>query len=72
MPKPLYWHAIVSLGGDIIVIGGEDSRSKLQLDLYKLSCSNGECEWTTMEQKLQKPRDSMVAMVVPDDFFDCQ
>ena len=71
LPKPLYSHAIVSLGGDIIVIGGWDNDNR-QSDLYKFSCSDGECEWTTMDQKLLKPRSSMVAMVVPDDFFDCQ
>ena len=70
MPKPLTSHAIVSLGGDIIVIGGYDpSRSD---KMYKLSCSDGECDWTTMDKKLQKTRSRMVAMVVPDDFFDCQ
>ena len=72
MPKPLYGHSIVSIGGDIIVIGGADSNEKAQSDLYKFSCNNGDCQWTNLEQKLQNPRRGMVAMVVPDDFFDCQ
>ena len=71
LPNPLEYHVIVSLGGDIIVIGGNGPNGRSD-DIYKLSCSDGECEWTTMDQKLQKPRTSMVAMVVPDDFFDCQ
>ena len=72
MPKPLSSHALVSIGGDIIVIGGVDSNYDDQSSLYKLSCNNGDCKWTTLDQKLQKPRSDMVAMVVPDDFFDCQ
>ena len=69
LPKPLSYHAIVSIGGDIIVIGGWDGDN--QSALYKLECKNGDCQWSTLPQSLKYARDAMVAMAIPDDFFDC-
>ena len=70
LPKPLKDHAIVSIGGDIIVIGGWDDIND-QSNLYKLSCYNEDCQWTTLPQTLKVHRDDMVAVAIPDDFFDC-
>ena len=75
MPEPLHDHAIVSIGGDIIVIGGYTRYGAYgggcQSALYNLSCKNGDCQWTTLPQNLKIARRSMVAMAIPDDFFDC-
>ena len=70
LPKLLASHAIVSIGGDIIVIGGWDDIND-QSNLYKLSCYNEDCQWTTLPQTLKVHRDDMVAVAIPDDFFDC-
>ena len=73
-PKPLRGHALVSIGSDIIVIGGiSDVRQEYvrHSSLYKLSCKNGDCQWTTLPQSLKFARSDMVAMAIPDDFFDC-
>ena len=72
LPKPLKDHAIVSIGGDIIVIEGYDGYAyDDQSNLYKLSCYNEDCQWTTLPQTLKVHRDDMVAVAIPDDFFDC-
>ena len=70
LPKLLRGHAIVSIGGDIVVIGGSDGND-FQSALYKLECKNGDCQWTTLPQSLKFARFAMVAMAIPDDFFDC-
>jgi len=71
LPKKIYGHAIVSISGDIIVIGGWDDDNELQSILYKLSCQNEDCQWTTLPQSLKFARNSMVAIAIPDDFFYC-
>ena len=71
MPKKIYGHAIVSISGDIIVIGGRDDDYENQSALYKLSCQNEVCQWTNLPQSLKFPRSAMVAIPIPDDFFDC-
>ena len=71
LPKKINSHAIVSIGGDIIVIGGWDDYLYDQSTLYKLSCQNEDCQWTTLPQSLKFPRRSMVAIAIPDDFFYC-
>ena len=62
----------VSIDGDIIIGGGSkagaDNYSK---SLHKLSCANGVCNWTKLPQAIENPRGHHIAMVVPDDFFDC-
>ena len=70
MPKALRSHAIVSIGGEIIVIGGHFVGGETAL--YKLSCYDSNCKWTTLPQKLKFARSSMVAMAIPDDFFNCK
>ena len=78
LPKELQGHAIVSIGDDIVVIGGfnyydydYDYYDDNNYNLYKLSCQNGNCQWTTLPQRLKSARSFMVAMAIPDDFFDC-
>ena len=73
MPKKLTHARIVSIDGDIIVIGGLDysQNREEQSALYKLSCKSGNCQWTTLPQSLEIARSDMVAIAIPDDFFDC-
>ena len=75
LPKKLSGIGIVSIGGDIIVIGGlgydHNYNYKYQSAIYKLSCQNGNCQWTTLPQSLKFARSNMIAVAIPDDFFDC-
>ena len=66
MPKSLIWHSMVEVNGDLFVIGGgyyEDNKL-----IYKLSCSNGNCTWTTLTQQLKFAREGQVAILVNDSF----
>ena len=66
MPKSLMWHSMVEVNGDLYVIGGgyyEDNKL-----IYKLSCSNGKCTWTTLTQQLKFAREGQVAILVNDSF----
>ena len=63
-------HAMVKINDDLIVIGGETPTATSSA-LYRLTCSNGEFQWFTLPQKLQIPRQKMVATVIPDDFLGC-
>ena len=80
LPMKLRSHSIVTIGGDIIVIGGvpDDAQCKnfqgnaVCKALYKLSCKSGNCQWTTLPQSLEFSRTDMVALAIPDDFFDCK
>ena len=74
LPKPLSSHAMVHIDGDLVVIGGKTPTKHyldVSSDLLRLSCSNGKCNWFQLPQKLQTPRYSMVAVVLPDDFLGC-
>ena len=64
-------HAMVKINDDLIVIGGATTLTATSSALYRLTCSNGEFQWFTLPQKLQIPRESMVATVIPDDFLGC-
>ena len=68
-----FWDiSALSIDGDIIIIGGSiGSTDTHHTSLYKLSCANGVCNWSILPQELESPRGLLVAMVVPDDFFDC-
>ena len=71
LPKSISDHAIVRIGGDIVVIGGYDGVD-YQSALYKLTCSDGNCQWHTLPDTLRFARANMIAIAIPDDFFDCR
>ena len=75
LPKPLMSLEMVSVGFDLIAIGGAESifliNSKVSPDLFKLSCTNNICQWETLHQKLKLPRCRFVAIPVPDHFINC-
>ena len=66
MPKKLSGLSAVVLNGDLYAIGGYDGNN-YQNAIYSLSCSSGNCSWTTMDQELKVARRNQVAMAVPND-----
>ena len=69
MPKALAGHELVSIGYDLIVIGGWDG--SYSGSIYKLSCSNNVCNWDKLQTELKVPRYEFTAILLPDDFIDC-
>ena len=70
MPKSLIWHSMVEVNGDLYVMGGSNYGDEYDEDklIYKLSCSNGNCTWTTLTQQLKFAREGQVAILVNDSF----
>ena len=67
MPKRLYGLSAVVLSGDLYAIGGRDENSYYQTAIHRLSCSSGNCAWTTMDQELKVGRKDAIAMAVPNN-----
>ena len=72
LPKPLKGHSSLSLGQDLIVLGGEyDLHPPLgdvrySYSIFKLSCSDGQFHWEELDEKLQTARYSFVADFIPN------
>ena len=66
MPKKLYGLSAVVLNGDLYAIGGYDGND-YQTAIHRLSCSSGNCDWTTMDKELTVARYFHIAMAVPND-----
>ena len=64
MPKKLQGLSAVVLSGDLYTIGGSDGND--QTAIHRLSCSSGNCAWTTMDQELKVAQRFQVVMAVPD------
>ena len=67
MPKKLGGLSAVVLNGDLYAIGGRDENDYPQAAIHCLSCSSGNCAWTTMDQELTVARYFHIAMAVPND-----
>ena len=67
MPKKLGGLSAVVLNGDLYAIGGRDENDHYQTAIHCLSCSSGNCAWTTMDQELKVARFCHIAMAVPND-----
>ena len=71
MPQRLLGLSAVVLSGDLYAIGGADDYGDDLFDeqtaIHRLSCSSGNCAWTTMDQELKVGRWLQIAMVVPKD-----
>jgi hypothetical protein len=67
LPKAFYGFSMLEMHGDTYVIGGETS-SAYESSIYQLSCSSGQCSWTTLNQQLKMARSYLVAMPVQDNF----
>ena len=67
MPKKLDGLSAVVLNGDLYAIGGQDKNNEYQTAIHRLSCSSGNCAWTTMDQELKVGRNAHIAMAVPNN-----
>ena len=67
MPKKLEGLSAVVLSGDLYAIGGRDENGDYQTAIHRLSCSSGNCAWTTMDQELKVGRNAHIAMAVPNN-----
>ena len=65
MPKKLRGHSAIVLNGDLYTIGGRDENGDYQTAIHRLSCSSGNCAWTTMDQELKVARGFQVSLAVP-------
>ena len=70
LPKPLGSHTKTELDNNLLVIGGI-SILEPQSAIYSFGCSQGNCIWTTLSQKLSAPRYSAIAMVIPSSLTNC-
>ena len=74
----LFAHEMVSIGYDLVVIGGcndwldgQPHCQSVSGSFYKLSCSNNLCKWDKLPEELKTPRGWFTAMTLPDDFIEC-
>ena len=71
MPRKLCCFSMLEIQGDVYVFGGLGIWPETAgTDIYKLSCSSGNCIWSTLKQKLKIARRHLVAIPVKDDFYD--
>ena len=66
MPKTLGGHSSLTFGNDLIVLGGESNDNNYSSSVFKLSCKNGIFNWEELDVKLQIPRRSFVASLIPN------
>ena len=77
MPNSLGGHGMISIGYDLLVIGGYHTLSVnppkgiVLGSIYKLSCSNDECKWDKLTKELKTPSVYLTAIPLPDDFIEC-
>ena len=80
LPIILGGHEMVSIGYDLIVIGGGPKTNGLSglsglfnfnSLIYKLSCSNHVCKWDKLQEELKTNRGYFTAIPLPDEFIDC-
>ena len=67
----LQGHEMVSIGYDLIVIGGFGYGGNDSGSIYKLSCSNNLCKWDKLPEELKIPRRYFAAIHLPENFIDC-
>lgn len=77
LPNPMAMHSSITLPQSIIAVGGRNDRWELLPDLYEITCRNDrrsadKCQVTKLVQELQYPRARMVAVLVPDEFTECE
>ena len=69
LPKTLVGHSSLTLGNELIVLGGQSNTDYLlSASVYKLSCDNGIfSNWIEMEVELKTPRAWFVASFIPNN-----
>ena len=70
LPKHLYGHASFEYDGDLLVLGG-NSGYWYEKAIYRLHCSNNECEWTTLKQSMKVRRQYFVAIPMNTSQVTC-
>ena len=64
-PIKMGHHSLLEVHGDAFIFGGQSSYNRA---IFQLTCSSGICSWSTLNQAVKNPRDSMVAIRVPNSF----
>ena len=67
MPKRIAGLSVVVLRGDLYTIGGFDENDTVQSAIHRLSCSSGNCAWTTINQELKVGRGFPIVVPVSND-----
>ena len=68
LPKALIGISVVEIQGDAFLFGGRDSGWNYNSAIYQLTCSSGNCSWSTLNQELKVPRYYTVAIPVQGNF----
>ena len=71
MYRQLYSHQMVTIGKDVLAIGGYASGWGYSKSLFQFGCSDHDCEWTVLDQELKIGRQSFVAMAIPEELTKC-
>jgi len=64
MPRKLVGHKMVSIGQDLIVIGGADENLERSKDIFRMKCISRDCSWKKLKQQLKYARRDFVAMPI--------
>ena len=67
MPEPCAYSSMVTSQNGVIVLGCTQNPESI----YEMINTDGTLSWRLMEQKLKYPRDSAIAMLIPDSLADC-
>ena len=67
LPKALEGVSMLEIHGDAFVFGGCCPTNSA---IYQLTCSSGNCSWSTINQELKYPRKWTVAISLPDYFCE--
>ena len=68
-PKKLNNHAAVSVGRDLIILGGRGNTEEEDMQLYKFSCENRNCKWEKLPERLKTQRSNLIAITIPNTFL---
>ena len=70
LPEPLGFHQMISWDTNLVVLGGQSSRTSGSSSLYQLECKNSVFTWQTLDTKMTEARSGFLALRVPDSFAD--
>ena len=70
LPISLYKHSMVNLGLGQAVLGGYND-NVIMNKIYHVTCSQQICKISKLSQELKVPRQSFVAIPVPDSLSGC-
>lgn len=68
LPKAMNRLSMVTINEEAFAFGGYDSNYNYNGMIYKLSCKNRSCMWTTMDMELKVPRYRFVAIAVSNSY----